>query len=189
VDVRGRHARFDRSIACSEAALIAVLCSEVSYLAWLTVAGALLLTMALSSAYIKRVPISTSIIYLAAGVALGPLGFDAVRLDVREQVSTWFERLTEGAVIVSLFVSGAKLRLPLRSPAWRAPLRLAGPLMLWTIAGVAAFCHFAFDLPWGAALLLGASSPRRIPCWRAPLRSRTPAIAIACATASAAKRG
>ena len=111
--------------------------------------------MALSSAYIKRLPISTSIVYLAAGVALGPLGFDTVLIDVRKDVG-WFERLTEGAVIVSLFVSGAKLRLPLRSPAWRAPLRLAGPLMLWTIAGVAAFSHFALDLSWGAALLLGA---------------------------------
>jgi NhaP-type Na+/H+ or K+/H+ antiporter len=119
------------------------------------VTGVLLLTMALSSATIKRLPISTSMIYLAVGVALGPASLDLVRLDVRGDGS-WFERLTEGAVIVSLFIAGAKLRLPLRSPAWRAPLRLAGPLMLWTIAGIAAFAHFALDLPWGAALLLGA---------------------------------
>jgi NhaP-type Na+/H+ or K+/H+ antiporter len=105
------------------------------------VTGVLLLTMALSSATIKRLPISTSMIYLAVGVALGPASLDLVRLDVRGDGS-WFERLTEGAVIVSLFIAGAKLRLPLRSPAWRAPLRLAGPLMLWTIAGIAAFAHF-----------------------------------------------
>jgi NhaP-type Na+/H+ or K+/H+ antiporter len=127
----------------------------MSYLAWMAVSGALLLTMSLSSAYIRRLPISTSMVYLAVGVALGPLGFDAIRIEVRADVG-WFERLTEAAVIVSLFISGVKLRLPLRSRAWRAPLRLAGPLMLWTIAGVAAFSHFALDLPWGAALLLGA---------------------------------
>jgi sodium/hydrogen antiporter len=132
-----------------------VLRREVSYLAWMAVSGALLLTMALSSATIKRLPISTSMVYLAVGFALGPQGFDIVRIDVRDDVA-WFERLTEGAVIVSLFIGGAKLRLPLRSPAWRAPLRLAGPLMLWTIAGVAVFAHFALDLPWGAAFLLGA---------------------------------
>jgi NhaP-type Na+/H+ or K+/H+ antiporter len=127
----------------------------MSHLAWMAMSGALLLTMALSSAYIKRLPISTSLVYLALGVALGPVGFHVVSIDVREDAE-WFERLTELAVIVSLFVCGAKLRLPVGSPAWRAPLRLAGPLMLLSIAGVAAFAHFVADLPLGAALLLGA---------------------------------
>jgi NhaP-type Na+/H+ or K+/H+ antiporter len=126
----------------------------MSYLAWMAVSGCLLLTMALSSAYIKRLPISTSLVYLALGIALGPLGFGAVSIDVRH--AAWFERLTELAVIVSLFVCGAKLRLPVGAPAWRAPLRLAGPLMLVTIAGVTAFAHWGLDLPLGAALLLGA---------------------------------
>jgi NhaP-type Na+/H+ or K+/H+ antiporter len=129
--------------------------AAMSYLAWIALSGALLLTMALSSAYIKRLPISTSLVYLALGVALGPVGFNVVSIDVREDAA-WFERLTELAVIVSLFVCGAKLRLPLASPAWRAPLRLAGPLMLLSIAGVAAFAHFVADLPLGAALLVGA---------------------------------
>jgi NhaP-type Na+/H+ or K+/H+ antiporter len=127
----------------------------MSYLAWMAVSGALLLTMALSSAYIKRLPISTSLVYLAVGVALGPVGFGVVSIDLGRG-AVWFERLTELAVIVSLFVCGAKLRLPLRAPAWHAPLRLAGPLMLVTIAGVTAFAHWAFDLSLGAALLLGA---------------------------------
>jgi NhaP-type Na+/H+ or K+/H+ antiporter len=126
----------------------------MTYLAWMAVSGALLLTMALSSAYIKRLPISTSIVYLGVGIALGPLGFGVVSIDVRD--APWFERLTELAVIVSLFVCGAKLRLPVGAPAWRAPLRLAGPLMLVTIAGVTAFAHWGLDLPLGAARLLGA---------------------------------
>lgn len=127
----------------------------MSYLAWMAVSGALLLTMALSSAYIKRLPISTSLVYLALGVALGPLGFGVVSIDLGGGAA-WFERLTELAVIVSLFVCGAKLRLPLSAPAWHAPLRLAGPLMLLTIAGVTACAYFMFDFPLGAALLLGA---------------------------------
>jgi sodium/hydrogen antiporter len=127
----------------------------MSYLAWMAVSGALLLTMALSSAYIKRLPISTSLVYLALGVVLGPLGFGVVSIDVTEDAA-WLERLTELAVIVSLFVCGAKLRLPIGAPAWRAPLRLASALMLVTIAGITAFAHFVVDLPLGAALLLGA---------------------------------
>ncbi len=127
----------------------------MSYLEWLAFCGALLLTMALSSAYIRRLPISTSIIYLAVGVALGPLGFHAIRLDMRGGL-TWLEHLTGVAVMVSLFISGVKLRLPLRSPAWQAPLRLAGPLMLMSIAAVTLFCHFVLAIPFGPALLLGA---------------------------------
>jgi len=44
-------------------------------------------------------------------------------------------------VLVSLFVSGLKLRMPLRHPAWKSAYVLAGPVMLACIAGVAAFCH------------------------------------------------
>jgi sodium/hydrogen antiporter len=127
----------------------------MSYLGWMAVCGGLLLMMALSSAYIGRLPISTSIIYLAAGVALGPIGFNLIRFDIREEVA-WLERIAEAAVIISLFVIGVKLRLPLRAPAWQAPLRLAGPLMLFSIAGVALFCYVALEIPLGGALLLGA---------------------------------
>jgi sodium/hydrogen antiporter len=127
----------------------------MSYLAWMTVAGVLLLTMALSSAYVRRLPVSTAIIYLATGIALGPIGFHALRIDVRDEVG-WFERLTEAAVIVSLFISGVKLRLPFRAPPWRSAFRLAGPLMLLCIGGVAAFCHLALEMPAGAALLTGS---------------------------------
>ena len=90
--------------------------------------GLVLLLVALSSAYLRNLPISTSAIYLALGVAIGPLGFGWLRIDLRE-TGPWFERLTEVAVIVALFVGGLKLRLPLRHPAWVAAYRLAGPLI------------------------------------------------------------
>ena len=85
-------------------------------------AGVLLLLLALSSAYLRNLPISTSAIYLALGVAIGPLGFGWIRIDLGEQIR-WFERLTEVAVIVALFVGGLKLRLPLRDPGWIAARR------------------------------------------------------------------
>ncbi len=127
----------------------------MSHLAWVAAGGLLLLVMALSSAYIRRLPISTSIIYLLVGMAIGPLGLDAIQIDMRVDYG-WLERFTEVAVMISLFVSGLKMRLPLRSPEWRAPLLLAGPLMLLCIAGVAVFAHFLLGLPMAAALLLGA---------------------------------
>jgi NhaP-type Na+/H+ or K+/H+ antiporter len=121
----------------------------------MALAGALLLLMALSSAYLRNLPISTSAIYLALGLAIGPLGFDWLRIDLRDEVR-WFERLTEVAVIVALFVGGLRLRLPLRDPAWIAARRLGGPIMLASIVGVAFCAMLLFGLDTGTALLVGA---------------------------------
>ncbi|HEY7478882.1 MAG TPA: cation:proton antiporter, partial [Gemmatimonadales bacterium] len=93
--------------------------------------------------------------YLAIGVAIGPLGVGWLEIDLRAEVP-WLERLTEVAVIVALFVGGLKLRLPLRDPAWVAAFRLAGPVMLASIVGVALSAHLLLGLDPAAAILLGA---------------------------------
>jgi NhaP-type Na+/H+ or K+/H+ antiporter len=84
----------------------------MSFIGWMAVVGALLLTMALSSALIQRLPVSTAAIYLGVGCAIGPWGFALLRIDLSNNAS-WIERLTEIAVILSLFVGGLRLRLPL----------------------------------------------------------------------------
>lgn len=127
----------------------------MSFLGWMALVGVLLLLMALSSAYLRRLPVSTSAIYLAVGAVLGPLGFAFVDIDIVASVG-WFERLAEIAVIVSLFVGGLRLRLPIGDPAWRAAYILAGPVMLLSIAGVALFAHFILGLSPALALLIGA---------------------------------
>ncbi|MBA3445310.1 MAG: cation:proton antiporter [Gemmatimonadales bacterium] len=127
----------------------------MNFLGWMALVGGLLLLMALSSAYLRNLPISTSAIYLALGLAIGPLGFGFIKIDLRDEVG-WFERLTEVAVIVALFVGGLKLRLPLRDPAWIAARRLGGPIMLASIAGVALVAKLLFDLDTATALLVGA---------------------------------
>ena len=127
----------------------------MSFLGWMTFTGVLLLMMALSSAHLRRLPVSTSAIYLAIGAALGPLGFAILHIDIAASVG-WFERLAEIAVIVSLFVGGLRLRLPILDPAWRAAYILAGPVMLLCIAGVALFAHFFLGLAPPLALLIGA---------------------------------
>jgi hypothetical protein len=48
----------------------------MSFIGWMAVVSALLLTMALSSALIQRLPISTAAIYLGVDCAIGPWGFD-----------------------------------------------------------------------------------------------------------------
>jgi len=117
--------------------------------------GALLLLMALSSAYLRRLPITTSAIYLALGLLVSPIGLGLININFAEW-RVWFEHLTEIAIILSLFIGGLKLRLPLHNPVWQAAYRLAAPVMLASIAGVAIFSHFVFGLDWAVAFLLGA---------------------------------
>jgi sodium/hydrogen antiporter len=127
----------------------------MSFLVWMGLVGALLLMMALSSAYVRRLPITTSAIYLALGVAISPLGINLITINFVAW-KVWFEHLTEIAVIVSLFVGGLKLRLPLKDPAWSAAYRLAAPVMLVSIGGVAAFAHYVLGFDWAIGVLLGA---------------------------------
>jgi len=127
----------------------------MSFTGWMAFGGALLLAMALSSAWIRRLPISTAAIYLGVGCLIGPWGFDLVRIDLSEGAE-WLERFTEIAVIFSLFIGGLRLRLPLTDDAWRGAYRLASVLMLASIAGVALFVAFVFRLDPALALLIGA---------------------------------
>ena len=122
---------------------------------WFIVAGALLIGMALAGSALKRAPLTASMFYLGAGAALGPWGAGLLQLDAVEDAAV-LERLTEIAVIISLFTAGLKLRLPGSDGRWRAPILLATLAMVLTIGGVAAFGVTALGLPMGAALLLGA---------------------------------
>ena len=60
----------------------------------------------------KRLPLSTAMLYLAFGYALGPQGVGFFEIDLIRQAA-FLERVTEIAVIVSLFTAGLKLRIPI----------------------------------------------------------------------------
>src|SRR5688500_13531723 len=110
--------------------------------------------MALAGTRLKRLPLTTSLLYLLVGVALGPWAFGLIRLGpVRS--SALLERLTEYALLVSLFTAGLKLRPPLSDKRWLLPLRLASVSMALTVALIAAVGVLLLDLPIGAAVLLG----------------------------------
>jgi NhaP-type Na+/H+ or K+/H+ antiporter len=127
----------------------------MSFVIWVAVLGAVLLTLALTSSYLRWMPVTTSAVCLVLGVAIGPAGLGWLRLDIKD-AAVWMEHLTEVAVLFSLFVCGLKLRLPLRDRKWRVAFGLAGPVMLLSIAGVCLLLHFAFGLEWGPSLLIGA---------------------------------
>jgi NhaP-type Na+/H+ or K+/H+ antiporter len=127
----------------------------MSFILCMTVLGVLLMLLALTSSYLRWLPVTTSAVCLAFGFAIGPMGLDVMKLDVRTSFE-WLERLTEVAVLFSLFSTGIKLRLPFNSKAWAAAYLLAGPVMLLTILGTCLAAHYLLGISWGISLLLGA---------------------------------
>jgi sodium/hydrogen antiporter len=117
--------------------------------------GTLLIAKTLAGSFISRLPVSAAMVYLVAGIALGPSGFGLWRLDVLHD-GILLERLTEVAVLISLFTAGMKMDLPFRDVRWRIPLQLATLSMLVTVALIAVIGVVGIGLSPGAALLLGA---------------------------------
>lgn len=122
---------------------------------WFLVVGALLVLLAVAGSLVRRLPLSVAMVYLAAGVLVGPLALDLFHVDPVEQAAL-LERITEVAVIVSLFSAGLKLRTPLDDDRWRIPVRLAFVSMTVTVGLIAAVGVLGMGLPLGAAILLGA---------------------------------
>ena len=122
---------------------------------WFIVVGAVFLLMALSGSVLSRLPLSTSMIYLAVGVIVGPHVLHLVDIDPVDHAAI-VERITEVAVIISLFAAGLKLRLPLRDPLWRLPVILASWSMLLTVGLITLVGTFLIGLPLGVSVLLGA---------------------------------
>lgn len=119
----------------------------------LLVVGLLLLGVTMGSSWIRRLPLSFALIYLAAGLCLGPYGFNIINLQPEAE---FVERLTEIVVLVSLFSCGIKMNRPLNFWAWHSTVRLIGLLMPLSIAAIAVVAYFGLGLGWGAAILLGA---------------------------------
>lgn len=127
----------------------------MTFIVCVGVLGVLLMLLALTSSWLRWLPVTTSALCLLFGFAIGPLGLQLMTLNI-QQSHQWLERLTEVAVLFSLFNTGIKLRLPLRDKAWHSAYWLAGPVMLASIAGMALVAHYLLGLSWGLAVLLGA---------------------------------
>ena len=119
------------------------------------IAGVLLIAMTLGGSFISRLPMSAAMLYLGVGIAVGPSGLGLLKLDAIKNVHL-LERLTEVAVLISLFTAGMKLEMPLRDKRWRIPVQLATVSMLVTVASITALGLWVLDMPLGAAVLLGA---------------------------------
>ena len=122
---------------------------------WFIIIGCLLVVMAVGRSLLRTLPISTPLLYLLTGLAFGEAGLELVSLDPFDN-AVLLERLTEIAVIISLFTAGLKLRLPLHDRLWRLPTSLAFVSMSITVGSIALVGYYALGLPFGEAVLFGA---------------------------------
>ena len=122
---------------------------------WFLVLGLALIVMATLGRLIEGMPLSPAIVYLVLGYLIGRSGTLSPSLGMPPE-DPWIETATEVMLTVSLFAVGLRIRVPLDWKTWKTPVYLAGPAMVLTIAGVAVAGRYALDLPWGAAVVLGA---------------------------------
>lgn len=122
---------------------------------WFVVAGVLFISMAVAGSAIARLPLTTAMLYLGVGVLLGPHVSGLLDLDVVTH-AVELERVTEIAVIVSLFTAGLKLRVPVLDRRWWIAVRLALVSMVVTVALVATTVVLVLGLPWGIGIIVGA---------------------------------
>lgn len=125
-------------------------------LGWIVFISVLLAVTSTAAGWIRRGPITSFAIYLAVGVVVGPAVLGLIRLDIDGERASWLRGVTETGLVVSLFITGLKLRIPLAHRAWLTSLRLAVPGMLLTIAGVTWLAHAGLGWPWPVALAIAA---------------------------------
>lgn len=127
----------------------------MGYLGWTAATGVLLLLMSLSYGWISRFAVPVFGLYLLVGIACGPWGLGILRIDIVEHASLT-SRITEIAMAASLFITGLKIRLPLRYSFWKTGIMLALPGMLLTIGGIMVVSHFLTGISWPLSLALAA---------------------------------
>ena len=122
---------------------------------WFLLIGGLLLARGATASLLTRLPVTPAIIYLAVGLLVGPTVLNVFHFNPLKE-SALLEVLTEVVVLISLFSAGVKMPVPVSLARWRTPILLATASMTFTVAMVAAFAWYVFDLPLGAGILLGA---------------------------------
>jgi NhaP-type Na+/H+ or K+/H+ antiporter len=122
---------------------------------WYLLIGILLVLIAVSSTFVKRLPFTGTMIYLGFGAVLGPIGLGLLVIEPIPSAAL-LERVAEVAVVISLFTTGLKLRVSWRDKIWWIPVRLAFVSMTFTVGLVTLAGFFGLGLPLGAAVLLGA---------------------------------
>lgn len=140
---------------------------------WFLLVGCLLIATGLASARLRRLPVTSAMLYLLVGLVFGPTLLGAYHFNPLQE-SGVLEALTEAAVLISLFAAGVKMPVPVSLARWRTPILLATGSMVITVGLIAAFVHLVLGLPLGAAVLLGAILAPTDPVLATEVQTRHP---------------
>lgn len=140
---------------------------------WFLLVGTLLLFMGLTAGLIRRLPVTTAIVYLVVGIILGPTALYAFHFNPLEE-SRVLAFASEVAVLLSLFTAGMKMPVPVTVSRWRTPILLAFPGMAITAALMTAFGHYALGLSLGGAVLLAGILAPTDPVLATEVQARHP---------------
>src|SRR5512134_2446628 len=121
---------------------------------WSLILGVLLVTMVLLRT-VTRLPLTSAIVYLGVGYALGPGGLAILTPDPIGNADL-LGPIAEAAVLISLFTVGLKMDVRLFDRRWWLPVRLASLSMAITVGLIALIGVWGLNMPLGAAVLLGA---------------------------------
>lgn len=115
--------------------------------------GLVLLISVSLSGLAARTVLSTALMFLVAGAALGPgvLGVDQIQ--PTDQIVTL---LADLALFTVLFTDGQRASLPALRDSWRLTGRALGLGMPLTMIGIALPAHYLVGLDWITAFLIGA---------------------------------
>ncbi|RCK69513.1 sodium:proton antiporter [Desertihabitans brevis] len=119
--------------------------------AFVLVLGVALLAAVLLSGLATRSALSTTAVFLVAGLVVGPLGLGWLRFE-----GGAVERAAEIALFAVLFTDGQHAPWRVARRAWRLPARALLVGMPLTFVLVALLARYLAGLDWGPALVLGA---------------------------------
>lgn len=120
----------------------------------LGVVGGVLLLASLTAGLVERGPISFPIVFLGAGLLVGPGALDQVTLDLHAPV---LEGVAFVTLALVLFLDAVHLDLPDRRRDWIVPALTLGPGTLTIIALVAVASALLVGLPPALAVVAGAA--------------------------------
>lgn len=113
-----------------------------------------LLVALLVSGALHRGILSMAVLFLAAGMIMGPLGIGTLRIHPGSEGTRVF---IEVAFFAVLFTDGLQVRASDLAKHWRLPARALLVGMPITIVVTAALAHLVAGFAWGPALLIGAT--------------------------------
>jgi NhaP-type Na+/H+ or K+/H+ antiporter len=110
--------------------------------------------MVLGGSQLARLLLSSAMIYLCVGYALGPGWLGLFMPDPYHHADV-LARVAEVALLISLFTVGLRMGVPMLDRRWILPVRLAFVSMAITVGLIAAVGVWGLGMSPGAAVLLG----------------------------------